>query len=391
MMVTEQCKSHGIILSFKPEQHRFPVTGNIYKFEQVILNLIKNSIDALEEKKQVREFPFEMKILVKSFYDNDLITITVEDTGIGIGEKNIESFPFLTAPKNVILYHHEHHDGTGFFGKAGDEIPLMSRILSFADELDFNFNLTNSSIENQELIKTFVQQTAGILHNADISETFMTLSTKTSFWLDMQEITLNQSLADYIPNISINVSWQDVFKITEVFSKIIDAKSKFTFRHTSGLIEKVELMAKYYNFDEEKVIKLKIAASLHDLGKLAVPNTILEKNDALTSDEFETIKIHTYFTHFTLRNLEGFHEIERWAYCHHEKLDGSGYPYGFKADELGFEERLMACLDIYQALTEDRPYRAGMSHEETLKIMDSMAEKKLIDADITKDISSVFF
>lgn len=59
------------------------------------------------------------------------------------------------------------------------------------------------------------------------------------------------------------------------------------------MIEKVELMAKYCNFDEEKVIKLKIAASLHDLGKLAVPNTILEKNDALTSDEFETIKIHT--------------------------------------------------------------------------------------------------
>lgn len=102
MMVTEHCKSHGIILSFKPEQHRFPVTGNIYKFEQVILNLIKNSIDALEEKKQVREFPFEMKILVKSFYDNDLVTITVEDTGIGIGEKNIENImhPFYTTKES---------------------------------------------------------------------------------------------------------------------------------------------------------------------------------------------------------------------------------------------------------------------------------------------------
>ena len=307
-----------------------------------------------------------------------------------IGERNIESFPFLTKPKNIILYHHEYFNGSGFFGEKGDGIPLLSRIMSLADDLDFKFDMTDTLLENKVQIKEFVQQGSNTLFDPEIVDVFMKISATTSFWMDMQETTIIQSLVDYLPDISIDADWSEIFKITNVFSSIIDSKSKFTYRHTSGLIEKVAKMSEYYGYDAEKSIKLKIAASLHDLGKLAVPNTILEKNGDLTPEDFDIIKIHTYFTHFTLRNIEAFHEIERWAYCHHEKLDGSGYPYGFSADELGFEERLMACLDIYQALTEDRPYRAGVGHNGTMEIMKKMVDKNYIDAKITEDINIVF-
>ena len=98
MMFTEQCKHRSIILDFKPEQERFTVTGNIYKFEQVMLNLIRNSIDALEEKKQITPSSFAMKILIRSFHENGLITVSVEDTGIGISAQHIDSImhPFFT-------------------------------------------------------------------------------------------------------------------------------------------------------------------------------------------------------------------------------------------------------------------------------------------------------
>jgi len=307
-----------------------------------------------------------------------------------IGEKNIENFPFLTNPKNVILYHHEHCDGSGFYEKNCNEIPLMAKILSFSDEIEFKFDLCDYSKKNKKSIKDFSAQNVGKLFDENVVRAFMKISDEISFWLDMQEVTLNQSLTDYIPEISIDIDWKEILKITKVFSQIIDSKSKFTYKHTRGLIEKIERMSSYYNFDEEKIIKLKIAASLHDLGKLAVSNKILEKDGPLDQDEFEDIKIHTYFTHFTLRNLKGFHEIERWAYCHHEKLDGSGYPYGFSAEELGFEERLMGCLDIYQALTEDRPYRNGMNHNEAIMIMEAMVEKSFIDAVIVNDIKQFF-
>ena len=72
---------------------------------------------------------------------------------------------------------------------------------------------------------------------------------------------------------------------------------------------------------------------------------------------------------------------------HHEKLDGTGYPFGIKGEELGFEERLMACVDIYQALTEGRPYKEGFPHEKAIAIMREMAEKNFIDKKITEDMA----
>ena len=102
LMVSEQCKHRSIILEFKHEEERFTVTGNIYKFEQVILNLIRNSIDAIEERKQISQSPFEMKIIIRSFHDNGSVTVSVEDTGIGISEKNIEYImhPFYTTKES---------------------------------------------------------------------------------------------------------------------------------------------------------------------------------------------------------------------------------------------------------------------------------------------------
>ena len=102
LMVSEQCKHRSILLEFKHEAERFTVTGNIYKFEQVILNLIRNSIDALEERKQISQSAFEMKIQIRSFHDNGSVTVSVEDTGIGISEKHIEYImhPFYTTKES---------------------------------------------------------------------------------------------------------------------------------------------------------------------------------------------------------------------------------------------------------------------------------------------------
>ena len=87
-----------------------------------------------------------------------------------------------------------------------------------------------------------------------------------------------------------------------------------------------------------------------------------------------------------LGKVKGFEEISEWTYNHHERLDGSGYPRGLKGDELDFNSRLLACLDIYQALGEDRPYRKAMSHEEAMSIMRQMVKDGKIDGEITEDI-----
>jgi len=307
-----------------------------------------------------------------------------------IGEKNVIDFPFLTEHKNIIKYHHENYNGSGFFGLKKDQIPLMSQIIALADTVDNLFHFENPTIENREKIIQFINNNSGIYYNPLLVEKFNLLAKNTSFWLDLQSTKLDHLVTEIFPNILIDISYDELIKISSVFSHIIDSNSKFTGTHSSGLSQKAKIMAEYYNYDINKIKKLVIAANLHDIGKLAIPNSILDKNGKLDSTEFAIIKSHTYYTRQALEKISGFEDITNWASNHHEKLDGSGYPYGFDKDKLCFDSRLMGCLDMYQALTEDRPYRKGLGHKKTMEILYDHAQKDLIDPKIVKDIDKVF-
>ena len=100
------------------------------------------------------------------------------------------------------------------------------------------------------------------------------------------------------------------------------------------------------------------------------------------------MKNHAEATYYILSQVKDFEDIRDWAAFHHEKLDGSGYPFGKNASELNTNERLMACVDIYQALTEKRPYKDGMSHEKACDILKDMARKGWIDNNIVEIISN---
>jgi len=307
-----------------------------------------------------------------------------------IGEKNIIGFPFLSNHKNIIKYHHENYDGSGFYKLKGEQIPLLAQIVALADTVDNIFHFENPSIENRENIVRFINDNEGKLYSKELVNNFNSLAKNTSFWLDLQSNNLEKLVLNKITNFTMNIGLEHLVKLSSVFSTIIDSNSAFTSMHSSGLSNKVEKMAHYYNFDSEKIMKLIIAANLHDLGKLAVANKILDKQSALTKNEFEIIKGHTYYTRHALEKINGFEEIVEWASNHHEKLDGNGYPYGLKAEQLDHECRLMTCLDIYQALTEDRPYRKGMKHKDTMNILQEQASKGYIDQNIVKDIEKVF-
>ena len=173
-------------------------------------------------------------------------------------------------------------------------------------------------------------------------------------------------------------------------AKIVDYKSSFTSRHSIGVAEKASMLAQYMGYDSITVQKMYLAGALHDIGKMAVGNEILEKPDKLTDDEFSKMKNHAGYTYLILSEVNDFEEIRDWAAFHHEKLNGKGYPFGKTAAELNEPERMMACVDIYQALTEDRPYKKGLSHEKTCDILDDMAQKDFIDSDISKIIRECF-
>lgn len=301
------------------------------------------------------------------------------------GEKNLQNFPFLLKRENVILYHHENYDGSGFFGISGNEIPMFSRIIHLADSMAIWY----SSDMGADQITNLIVRNAN-LFDPDLCEAALELSSHVEFWLDLRDMFVQRALMTMQPQVSREFDYQRLRKISQMFSRIIDAKSPFTGSHSRGISEKTGFVCQYYEFDEETYWQMRVAADLHDLGKLIVPSSILDKPGKLSRDEFRMIQAHPYYTRKILERIDGFQEITEWASNHHEKLNGSGYPYGRDSNNLDFNSRILACVDIYQALTEDRPYRKAMEHEQAIRIMKDMVSHGLIEASVTEDMDSIF-
>ncbi|XOQ43936.1 MAG: Cyclic di-GMP phosphodiesterase response regulator RpfG [Clostridium sp.] len=301
------------------------------------------------------------------------------------GEKNIAAFPFLNRKKDVILYHHEHYDGSGFFGVSGREIPLYSRVILLADRVAIQYA---SGYTSDQIVEQINREAR--IFDPVVRAAFVEMSRYVEFWLGMDDMFVQTSLVAMLPKVSREMDFQKIRTISQIFSNIIDAKSPFTGSHSRGISEKVGTICRYYEFDDTSYWKMRIAADLHDIGKLAVPNEILDKPGKLNGKEFRVIQSHPFYTRKILEMINGFEDITNWASNHHEKLDGSGYPYGIGENKLDFNSRILACVDIYQALTEDRPYRRGMAHKDAVQIMEKMAQNHLIESAVVEDINSIF-
>ena len=143
-------------------------------------------------------------------------------------------------------------------------------------------------------------------------------------------------------------------------------------------------LTKLSGFSDRECHMMEIAGFLHDLGKLAVSNEILEKNGALSDEEIHEMRKHTYYTYIILNKIKGLEHISTWAAYHHEKLNGNGYPFHVKGEDFSKLARIMAVADIFTAITEDRPYRAGMSEDEAVRVLNNMVENGSIDGTIVK-------
>ena len=305
------------------------------------------------------------------------------------GEKNITKLPFKTDVSNVILYHHEHADGTGPFQKKWNEIPLFARIIHLADVIDAIANNIKCRQEKWDKCCEFLVKQKGLLFDDECVEAFFEMISKETF-VSLEDGSFESKLWEIVPRKKQMFDWNTCKNIADFFANIVDYKSPFTSRHSIGVAEKAAQFAKYIGYDVSDIEKMYLAGALHDIGKMAVGNEILEKPDKLTDEEFDKMKNHAGYTYLMLLQVDGFEDIRDWAALHHEKLNGKGYPFGKTADELNEQERIMACVDIYQALTEDRPYKKGLSHEKTCDILDDMAQKDFIDSDISKIIRECF-
>lgn len=182
----------------------------------------------------------------------------------------------------------------------------------------------------------------------------------------------------------VTASLEDSDSIIMAIANTIEAKDVVT----NGHINRVAFWSQKIggrlglSFDELEILRK--GAILHDIGKVGIPDEILNKPGALTKEEFDIMKTHTIIGEKIIKSLKSFENIRSIIKHHHEKLDGSGYPDGLKDPQIDVYTRIIAIVDIYDALTMDRPYRKAMSVEKAFSILDEDTSKGLLDSSIVE-------
>lgn len=279
---------------------------------------------------------------------------------------------------------HEHWDGRGQpRGAARDGIDAGARIIAAAAGLDVFV-----SVRGRAEALSVLAARRGTWYDPDVVDALLDLATRGLFD-DLDAPDLIGRTMDLEPADQVDLAGDaDVDRLAGAFADIVDAKSPFTGAHSQRVGDVAERIAVRLGLSEQGVVDVRRAGLLHDLGKLGVPNMILDKPSRLEPSEFEVIKRHPELTLRILEPVPAFARVAELAACHHERLDGRGYFRGLAAPELSIGARIVAVADVYEALTADRPYRAAMPVEAALGILRDEAGEHLA-ADVVEALAAI--
>ncbi len=281
----------------------------------------------------------------------------------------------------------EHWDGSGYPQRLkGHAIPPLARVMAVAQHLDA-FALERNPLQAMRVLR----ERGGRWFDPEVVSAAESLQKRGMLWqhclpearsaVSASEADTRAAVLALAPTSAKAAAPAHIDAICEAFSEVVDAKSPFTFRHSMGVTEAAGRIGSAMGLSAGRLEMLRRAALLHDLGKLRVPNSILDKPGKLDAAEWSVMQEHSELTRQVLTRIPQYRYLAEIAGAHHEKLDGTGYPNKLHAEQLPLESRILAVADVYGALTEDRPYRAGFPVETALSMMERDAPHKL-DGDV---------
>ncbi len=274
----------------------------------------------------------------------------------------------------------EHWNGGGKpYGLTADAIPLYARIALISQVADVFFTGTG-----QEACLAELHKRKGSWFQPELVDALLGIADET-FWETLSCPTLTQQVIDLEPaHQSIELDEDYIDEIAAAFGQVVDSKSPYTAGHSERVALITDLIAEKLGFNEAKRRWLKRGALLHDVGKLGISNSILDKPDKLTDEEFDTVKLHAKFTGEILSRIAAFQELADIAQAHHERMDGRGYPLGLKEEEISLETRIITTADIFDAITAARPYRGPIPVPQALDMMrehlDTQIDRRCFEA-----------
>lgn len=287
--------------------------------------------------------------------------------------------PFEDIARIVRVHHAQWRNGAGA-QYLGEPVPVESLIIHVADRVAVLVDRGSPVLDQHDAIVSRIAEQSGSRFLPEAIEAFVRIARDEAFWLDIVSASTGAVGTD-IDRLegATRTDWVGQHEFAGMISRIVDFRSAFTATHTSGVASTVMALGRSLGMDEGLVSRLGIAGDLHDVGKLAVPTEILEKPGPLDAHEWAQMKAHTYYTYKVLMSGGALSEIAGLAAYHHERLDGTGYPFHIEASGLDEGARLMAVADIFTAVSEDRPYRKGMTKDAAISVLREAAERGAID------------
>jgi HD-GYP domain-containing protein (c-di-GMP phosphodiesterase class II) len=262
----------------------------------------------------------------------------------------------------------EHFNGNGKPARlAGEAIPLYARIALLAQVIDVFHTESGRAGALKE-----VRARAGQWFDPMLVQAFDTVAQSDAFWSTLGLDSIDEAVASLLP---AGAGRQQVLDddylddIATAFGQVVDAKSPYTSGHSARVALYTDMIAESLGLSMERRRWLKRGALLHDVGKLGVSNSVLDKAGALDRAEWDAVKLHAEFTETILGRIGPFRELAAIAGAHHERLDGSGYPRGLAAHDIRIETRIITTADIFDAITASRPYRGAIPVPQALEMM----------------------
>lgn len=302
-----------------------------------------------------------------------------------LGHDLLLDFAPLAKMALPIRYHHTLWEQLRTLPLA-PEVALQANIIYLTDRVDTlaaPYYASYSVLAHVDDIRAQIARRVHSHFAPELVAVFMEISRTEAFWLRLEpravEYCLQQQLAHAQP---VPAHGLEIRQVADLFARIVDAKSPFTAQHSHGVARLSRLLAQYMGVNAEQCDKIEIAGLLHDLGKLRVPDEILEKPGALDAYERQVIHTHSFETFQILRSILGLEEVALWAAYHHEEPGGTGYPFHMDGLMLPLEARILRVADIFQAMVQDRPYRSGLTANEALSFMRSLQEQGLMESKI---------
>ncbi len=308
-----------------------------------------------------------------------------------LGAELLAGCPLLKHLSDTVLHHHTHWTVLRDLDLPL-EVKLRANCIYMVDRVDvlaLGYQIGGEDILlGKEEIRRRIFELRCDWFCPELVDAFMEISLSDAFWFTLESDDVSAYLATWLSHFPDRaMEFGELRSLVHVFSCIVDAKSPYTKQHSDGVASLARYLGTHFRLPQETCEMLELVGLLHDLGKLRVPDQLLEKPAALDGAERIVMRRHSFDTYSVLKNIRGLERVSLWAAQHHERMDGTGYPFQIKGCDLSLEARIVAVADVFQALAQNRPYRGHLPQAVILDILRQQADAGKLDRDIVTAVA----